>query len=56
MEYRGKHFSVVQGLDGGWKWSIQIDGHIRSGATVSVETPSGCWNVKSIAPWRQRRN
>jgi len=31
MEYRGKQYSVVQGLDGSWKWSVVLDGHTKSG-------------------------
>jgi hypothetical protein len=31
MEYRGKTYSVVQALEGCWKWSIEIDGRTRSG-------------------------
>jgi hypothetical protein len=37
MEYRGKNYSAVQGLDGGtWKWSVaDLDGHTRSGNAPS---------------------
>jgi hypothetical protein len=32
MEYRGKHYSVVQGLEGGmWKWSTELNGRTKSG-------------------------
>jgi hypothetical protein len=31
MEYRGKEYSVVQGLNGSWKWYVVLDGHTKSG-------------------------
>jgi hypothetical protein len=27
MEYRGIQYRVVQGIDGKWKWSFELDGH-----------------------------
>jgi len=35
MEYRGKQYSIVHGLDGPWKWSIELDGHAKQ-----LEKPS----------------
>ena len=36
MEYRGKQYSVLQGLEGGmWKWTIDLNGHTRSGSAPS---------------------
>ena len=35
MEYRGKQYSVIQSLDGKWKWSIEIDGHTKSGKAAN---------------------
>jgi hypothetical protein len=34
MEHRGKRYSVVQAIDGRWKWSIDLDGHTKSGVTA----------------------
>jgi hypothetical protein len=34
MEYRGIQYRVVQGIDSKWKWSIDLDGHTRSGVTA----------------------
>jgi len=31
MEYRGKQYSVIQSIGGKWKWSVEIDGHTKSG-------------------------
>ena len=31
MEYRGKEYSVVQGLNGSWKWYVVLDGRTKSG-------------------------
>jgi hypothetical protein len=31
MEYRGRTYSVVQGLQGSWKWSVHLDGRTKSG-------------------------
>jgi hypothetical protein len=31
MEYRGKQYSVVLSIGGKWKWSVEIDGHTKSG-------------------------
>jgi hypothetical protein len=36
MEYRGKQYSVVQGIGPSeWKWSIPLDGHAKSGKAPS---------------------
>jgi hypothetical protein len=36
MEYRGKQYSVLQALQGGmWKWTIDLNGHTRSGSSPS---------------------
>ena len=36
MEYRGKQHSVVQGIDGTWKWLISdLVGHTKSGSAPS---------------------
>jgi len=36
MEYRDKPFSVVQGIDGNWKWLVSdLVGHTKSGAAPS---------------------
>jgi hypothetical protein len=36
MEYRGKQYSIVQGLGGSsWKWSVQLNGHTKSGKAMS---------------------
>jgi hypothetical protein len=37
MEYRGKQYSVVQGLNGLWKWSVVLDGHTKSGKAPGRE-------------------
>jgi hypothetical protein len=34
MEHRGKQYSVVQGIDGRWKWSVDLDGRSKSGVTA----------------------
>jgi hypothetical protein len=31
MEHKGKPYSIVQAIDGSWKWSVDLDGRIRSG-------------------------
>ena len=38
MEYREKQYSVIQSLDGKWKWSIEIDGHTKSGKAANRPT------------------
>jgi hypothetical protein len=36
MEYRGKQYSVVQGIDGNWNWLISdLVGHTKSGRASS---------------------
>jgi len=37
MEYRGVEYTVVQLLEGGWRWEIDLGG----GKRKSGETPSG---------------
>jgi hypothetical protein len=31
MEYRGKQYRAVQGIDKKWKWSVDFDGRTASG-------------------------
>jgi hypothetical protein len=33
MEYRGQSYRVVQGLEGAWKWSVEVNGRSWSGVT-----------------------
>ena len=36
MEYRGKQYGVLQGIDGNWKWSVAgLEGHTKSGTAPS---------------------
>jgi hypothetical protein len=38
MEYRGKQYSVVQGLGHPtWKWAVDLNGHVKSGKAMSRE-------------------
>jgi hypothetical protein len=38
MEYRGKHYSVVQSLrHHTWKWSVDVNGRVKSGKALSRE-------------------
>jgi hypothetical protein len=32
MKYRSKQYSVVLSIGGKWKWSVEIDGHTKSGS------------------------
>jgi hypothetical protein len=54
MEYRGKQFSVVQGIDGNWKWLISdLVGHTKSGSAPSRPAgikASGRAIDKALAP------
>jgi hypothetical protein len=34
MEYQGKQYSVVQGIDGRWKWSVDLNSRAKSGETA----------------------
>jgi hypothetical protein len=43
MEYRGKQYSVVQGLDSMWKWSVPS----LVGQTKSGKTPNHAAGVKA---------
>jgi hypothetical protein len=33
MEHRGIQYSVVLSIEGGWKWSFEINGRTRCGVT-----------------------
>jgi hypothetical protein len=36
MEYQGKRYTVLQGINGNWKWSVEgIEGFTRSGTAPS---------------------
>ena len=35
MQYRGKQYSVILTIGGKWKWSIDIDGHTKSGQAAN---------------------
>jgi hypothetical protein len=58
MEYRRKQYSVVQGLEGGlWKWSVNFDGHGKSGKSPS--RPAGIKAAeheidRALAPKKRR--
>jgi len=39
MKYRGKQYSVVLSIGGKWKWSVEIDGHTKSG--IAPNRPAG---------------
>ena len=38
MKYRGKQYSVVLSIGGKWKWSVEIDGHTKSGSAPNRPT------------------
>jgi len=40
MEYRGKQYSVVQGLKGSWRWSTQLDDRTKSGKSPTGKPAS----------------
>jgi hypothetical protein len=58
MEYRGKQYSVVQGLDTMWKWSVPaLVGQTKSGKKESHAAGVGAAQRaidKSLAPKKQR--
>jgi hypothetical protein len=39
VKYRGKQYSVVLSIGGKWKWSVEIDGHTKSG--IAPNRPAG---------------
>ena len=49
MEYRGKNYSVVQSLEGKWKWTIDFDGHSRSHQNLEVIMTLGRISLASAA-------
>ena len=58
MEYRGQQYSVVQGLDSMWKWSVPgLVGQTKSGKVEShadgVKAAQRAID-KSLAPKKQR--
>ena len=58
MEYRGKQYSVVQGLDSMWKWLVPtLVGQTKSGKEVShaagVKAAQRAID-KAMAPKKQR--
>ena len=58
MEYRDKPFSVVQGIEGNWKWLVSdLVGHTKSGTAPSrlagIKTAQRAID-KALAPKEQR--
>ena len=58
MEYRDKPFSVVQGIEGNWKWLVSdLVGHTKSGTAPSrlagIKTAQRAID-KALAPKKQR--
>jgi hypothetical protein len=58
MEYRGKQYSVVMGIDSLWKWSVtSLVGQTKSGKEVNhaagVKAAQRAID-KSLAPKKQR--
>jgi len=47
MEYRGKHYTIVQGIGPrSWKWTVHLDGRtVKSGKASSRDA------AKSIVVW-----
>jgi hypothetical protein len=58
MEYRGKHYSVVQGIDGNWKWLISdLVGHTKSGSAPNRQAGIKATDRaidKALAPKKRR--
>jgi hypothetical protein len=55
MEYRGKHYSVLQGIDGNWKWSVAgIEGHTKSGTAPSRPAGIKAAERAALAPKKKR--
>jgi hypothetical protein len=58
MEYRGKHYSIVQGLDAVWKWSVpSLVAHTKSGKAPSHAAgvkAAECAIDKALAPKKVR--
>ena len=58
MDYRGKQYSVVQGIDTMRRWSVtDLDGHTKSGTAPS--RPAGIKGAeraidKALAPKKER--
>jgi hypothetical protein len=58
MEYRGKQFRVILGIDSQWKWSVDgIEGFTKSGKALShtdgVKAAERAID-KALAPKKQR--
>jgi hypothetical protein len=55
MEYRGKHYTIVQGIGAdSWKWTVYLDDRtIKSGAakTQASAATNAIWAIdKALAP------
>jgi hypothetical protein len=50
MEYRGKQYTVVQGIGpSSWKWKVQLDGSVKSGEAAT--RTSVVWAIdRALAP------
>ena len=51
MKYRGKQYSVVLSIGGKWNWSVEIDGHTKSGSAASCQH----WSNKRAGALRRAR-
>jgi hypothetical protein len=57
MEHRGKPYSIILGIGGKWKWSIEIDGRGKSGTAASRSLAEGRAKEeidKALAPKKRR--
>ena len=56
MKYRAKQYSAVLSIGGKWKWSVEIDGHTKSGSAPN--RPAASSSPKSrligLAPKKKR--
>jgi hypothetical protein len=56
MEYRGKHFTVVQGIESTapWKWKVHLDEKATKSGTAltrAAATNKAIWEIdKALAP------
>jgi hypothetical protein len=56
MKYRSKQYSVVLSIGGKWNWSVDIDGHTKSGSAPNRPAASSWPKPKLIGHWPPRRS
>jgi hypothetical protein len=61
MEYRGKHYTIVQGIESAsWRWKVHVDEKTTKSGTAPTRAAANnkvIWEIdKALAPKKMKLN